>query len=332
MQKVSQGLHGINKKLPELTLKRDLLSFSLQVGSIFICMFSAFLWVVFGFDSTVDGAIRTINGTMPIEMGNGTHFSTILNFFLIAFLISNYLSNREIKGFHNVLFSIFTPIVGMMAFEFVWVFLNDVFHQIPVEGYFANSMFGLGTIDLGMFILGLILIPTSVFYFAFRLSDKINVKPRVCVKIAWLSFTLSVAAIFFFSLIYGTPTILIRNTFALFFVAFADAVFIDATRNWSVHELIGKYKTSIRSSAITLAFLVAVVVLALWVFWPGAEVVKGSAMFPQTVYAFYHAGHSAPEILYVQNDMVHLFNVLAKALVSAAATLVMVPKIEVLKK
>lgn len=327
MEKLSHGLHGLNKKIPEMILKRDLLSFSLQAFSLFACVFSAILWAVFGFDSTIDGTARILQGKAVADIGNGTHWSTVLNFFLIVFLISNYLSNKEIKGFHNFLISVFTPIVGMMTFEFVWVFLNDVFHQLPVEGYFANTLFGLGNIDIGMLIFGMILIPMSMFYFAFRISNKINVAPKASLNIAWLAFATSAILILTFSIIYGTPALLIRNTFALFFVAFADAVLVDATKNWGVKGMVGKYKINHRLALAGIVGVLSAFAFVSWITLPGVAAVKGSVMFPQTVYAFY-SENSAPELLYVPNIMVHMANLVTKALVSAAVALAIIPKIE----
>lgn len=328
---LSHGLHGINKKIPEMILKRDLLSFSLQLFSLFACVFSAILWVIFGFDSTIDGISRLLLGKTPVDMGNGTHISTVLNLFLLVFLISNYLSKKDIKAFHNVLISIFTPIVGMMVFEFAWFIMDDVFHNIPVEGYPAITFFGMGKIDFGMLAFALTLIPTSVFYFAFILGQKILLADRTLLRFSEMAFLGVFSFIGIISIWVGTLTVLIRNCFALFFVAFADATFRDATKNWTQHDLIGKYKISFRKKEVLIATAVSAAIFLVWVFWPYFDVVKGS-LWPQTMYAFYSNTSAGPALVYVPNNAVRLLNVLAKAAVSAAAALAIVPRIEVKKK
>jgi len=318
---ISKGLHGINKKIPELNLQRDVLSFSLQIVSLFVCILMAAIWPIFGFDSTIYTASNTILG-IPMEPADfgGLHLSTILNFFIICFLVSNYLSSKKIRAFHNVVVSIMTPIVAMMAFEFIWVFLTDVFHSTPVEGPWAITAYGLGFIDLGMLALGVVLIPLSVFYLTFHVTcNKICFSPKVSLNMSLAAATFSAGAILMFSIIFGTPSVLIRNSFGLLFFAFVHATLFDSRRG----DFILDFKPRTKQALVAAA--AAAVVIAIWVFLPHFEVVKG-ALWPQTIYAFYEKG-VVTRVLYVQNDVIHALNVLSKALTTGAVSLAIIPKI-----
>lgn len=300
-----------------------------------MCVLSTFFWALCGFDSTLDGWINVMEWKSPVNMGDGTHWSTLVNFFLIVFLISLYLSRKEIVGFHNVIISMFTPIVGMMVFEIPWHLLVDYFHSLPVEGYWAITGFGLGKLDVGMLIVGVFLMPTSLFYVTFqalfnRFSDK------VVVTIPWLIFAVSFVSIIAFSLMYGTLDILLRNSMGLFFGVFVHASLMDAMRNPTVKGLLGKegykYKFKWRKFAGCLLLMVSLIIFLSWVFYSSLgtfEVVKGT-MFPQTVYAFYNSGN-LDSTLWVQNDGIHFLNVASKFAVTFAVALLMVPKIEVAK-
>lgn len=335
MEKIQKGLHGLNAKLPKVSLQLDFLSFSLQQLSLFACIASAFMWAINGFDSTIDGWINVMEWKSPVEMGNGTHWSTLVNFFLLVFLISLYLSRKEVIGFHNVIISVFTPIVGMMVFEIPWHLLVDYFHNIHVEGYWAITGFGLGKLSIGMLIIGAFLVPTSLFYITFqalfnRFSD------RVVVVVPWLVCAVSFVSVTAFSLMYGTPDILLRNSMGLFFGVFVHASLMDAMRNPTVKGLIGKkgykYKYKWRNITALTAGLISLSLFIAWIFYSdfgSFEVIKGT-MFPQTVYAFYNAGN-LDRFLWVQNDGIHFLNVASKFAVTFAVALLMVPKIEVEK-
>jgi hypothetical protein len=281
----------------------------------------AAIWPIFGFDSTVNTVMKSIQGEAlePADFG-GLHLSTVLNFFIIAFLVSNYLSSKKIIAFHNVIVSIMTPIVAIMVFEFIWVFFTDFFHSVPIEGYWAITAYGLGFIDFGMLALGMVLIPMSAFYFAFHLAyNKINFSPKAAVNMSLATATFSAGAILAFSIIFGTPTVLIRNSFAVMLFAFMHATLMDSRRGNLIYEF--KQRTG---QAIILA-AAAIVVLAIWVFLPHLEVVKG-ALWPQTIYAFYNKG-VITQVLYVQNNVIHALNVLSKALTTGAVSLAIIPKI-----
>lgn len=326
MEKIAKGLHSINSRIPTIVLKRDFLSFGLQIASLFVCIISAALWPILGFDSTLDQLMSNLVGKHFVQAGAGTHLSTILTFFLVVFFISVYLSEKEIVGFHNVIVSVFVPIAGMMVFEFPWVALSDLAHQLPVEKYMAITLFGLGRIDPGMLIIGLFLIPTSIFYFSFMYT-----KGRFAQK-WWISVPLMVSGVvattmLIFSLAYGTLTILIRNTFALFFLAFAHATFEDATRNWNIKGLATKYETKRRIKAPVIFSIVATATFVAWVFWPYFAQIKG-AYFPQTLYAFYADG-IVSRVVWVPNNEIHALNVISKAFVSAATALAVIPVIKV---
>jgi hypothetical protein len=281
----------------------------------------AAIWPIFGFDSTINTVMKTIQG-VPLEPGDygGMHLSTVLNFFIIAFLVSNYLSSKKIRAFHNVIVSVITPIVAIMAFEFIWVFFTDIFHNVPVEGYWAITAYGLGFIDFGMLALGMVLIPMSVFYLSFHVAyNKINFSPKVSVNTSLAAATVSAGVILIFSIIFGTPTVLIRNSFAVLLFAFAHATLIDSRRGDFILDFKPRTKQALAIAAA------AAVIFAIWVFLPHSQVIKG-ALWPQTIYAFYNKG-VITQVLYVQNNVIHALNVLSKALTTGAVSLAIIPKI-----
>jgi len=309
----------------------DVLPRLLQVATVSICVLCVILWPIFGFDSTLQMVVARIVGKpIILEMTAGTHISTILNYALIIFLISFYLSKKEIVGFHNIIISIFVPIFAMFVFEWPWVIFTDMFHNSAVEGYLAITAYGLGTIDVGMLILGIALIPTSVFYLGVLFADR-YLERRLVMSFGILAGGVAATMLVVLSLVFGTPTVLIRNTFALFFVVFAHAVMMDATQNPNLPELRNKYTMSPRRDYVFVLAIASVTIFAIWMVWPYFEQVKGS-FWPQTVYAFYKNGIIDGTPRCVPNDAVHFFNVLSKALVTAAATLWVIPIIKVNKK
>ena len=330
METIAKGLHGVNKKIPQMVLRRDVLSFSLQLLSLFVCVVSSILWVLFGFDSSVEQIVSVISNKPPTPAGAGFHISTILNFFLIAFLVSNYLSRKDVIGFHNVLVSIFTPIVAMMVFEFPWFILADLFHNSVVEGYWAITLFGLGSIDIGMLIFAMVLIPMSVFYFAF-LWAKGHIAVEKVIPFAIACAVMTATAVFCFSITFGTLTVLIRNTFSLFFLVFAHSTLMDAVANPMIKELATKYNIKQRIKGPLILTAASIAVFATWIWWPYFTQVKGN-MWPQTLYAFYTKSGQVDRFVWLQNDAVHALNVLSKALVTAAVTLAIIPKIKVTGK
>jgi hypothetical protein len=126
----------------------------------------------------------------------------------------------------------------------------------------------------------------------------------------------------------GTLSVLIRNTFALLFIAFDHATIMDAMRNYRVKELIGKYKIEWPRKLPALLLIFGAIVMSIWIFWPYYQNVQGH-YFPQTVYAFYQSNGDVSHYVYVANDAIHALNVLGKALVSVAITLLIIPKIKV---
>jgi hypothetical protein len=331
MEKIAKGLHSLNKKLPIIDLRRDFLSFTLQIFSLFGSAVTAIIWVIFGFDSTIDGIIHLIEGKQIIEMGNGTHISTALNVFILMFIISVYLSKKEIIGFHNILISVFTPIVAMMVFEFPWVILTDLFHNAPIEGYWAITLFGIGFIDVGMLIFALGLIPLSCFYFAYTIGRKILLAEKPLIRFSLMAYIGVFSFISIISLTIGTLDVLYRNLFALFFVAFAHSTLMDATENWTNRDIIDKYKLSHRTKQTLIMTAISIAVFLIWVFYPYFTTVKG-VYFPQTMYSFFETTSGSPDLIYLPNDGIHLINVVAKFVVSITATLAIIPKIEVRKK
>jgi len=330
MQSMNKGLHEINRRMIKLAFGVDLLSRALQVITISVCILSVILWPIFGFDSTLQMVFASITGK-PItqEMAAGTHISTILNYALIIFLISFYLSKKEIVGFHNIIISVFVPIFAMFVFEWPWVIFTDMFHNSAVEGYWAISAYGLGTIDVGMLILGLALIPTSIFYIGVLWADK-HLERRLVMSFGILAGGFAATILVVVSLVFGTPTVLIRNTFALFFVVFAHAVMMDATQNPNVPEVRNKYAMSPRRDYVFVLAMASTTIFVIWIIWPYFTQIKG-AFWPQTIYAFYKNG-IVDSVVFIQNDAVHAFNVLSKALVTAVATLLVIPIIKVNKK
>lgn len=146
-----RGLHYFNKFLPDVTI--DPLT-SLFRNFFLMMIFLSTVMMIVGEGGILYSSLRLpllwnlkllAGDPQPdwIHPEQGMHWTTVLMYSWMIFFLLLILPKRGFRGFHTLSFS-FCMFISAFVFPFEWIYvpLLDIFHNLPVEGTMSTFFYG----------------------------------------------------------------------------------------------------------------------------------------------------------------------------------------------
>lgn len=82
--------------------------------------------------------LRVPNIPLSPTLEWGIHYITVLTYFTACYFSIEYLENIGFKPFHKIVYSVLLMLITFfIPFEFIYITLYDLFHNLPLMGYMA---------------------------------------------------------------------------------------------------------------------------------------------------------------------------------------------------
>lgn len=218
-----RGIDIINDYFPPSSENSDLYSERVKTILLGLCFFSVVMMVISPYGFLYACLPRpfymfllygqnTPNLPLPPTPEWGMHYITILVYMLFAWLGIEYMELQGIKKpFHKIVYVLcLTELTFFVPFEYIYITLYDIFHNIPILGY---PIYWLGdfyhtdlfyTLTHSVVLIDLVISFSTIFilyYIRKDLSDYYNLKPIKFDKISKILFSSFLLVMIFWILI-----------------------------------------------------------------------------------------------------------------------------------